>query len=400
MTEVPGPLAGVAVLDFSRVVAGPYCTMLLGDDGADVVKIERPGAGDDTREWGPPFVGGESAYYLAINRNKRSIAIDLQHPAGRDLALDLAARADVVVENFRVGTMERLGLGYETLAARNPRLIYCGISGFGPKGPRRDQAGFDLMVQAFGGMMSVTGQPDGPPAKAAVPLLDIATGLTAHGAICAALYGRERTGQGRRIDLSLFATQIGILMNAAGDYLLAGKVMGRMGTAHPSIVPYQSFAARDGYLIIAAPNDRLFARLAQALGHPEWPDDPRFATNAGRVEHRATLVAAIEAATRQRDVAEWVTALEPLGIPATPINTVDRALDDPQVEALELVRAVEHPTAGPIRLPGPFVLFDGAAPPIRRTPPLLGEQTDAILHDWLDMDDAAIARLREAGAIQ
>ena len=399
MEQWAGPLSGVTVLDFSRVVAGPYCTMLLGDDGADVVKIERPGQGDDTRQWGPPFVGGESAYYLAINRNKRSVAIDLQHPEGQALALDLAARADVVVENFRVGTMERLGLGYATLAERNPRLIYCGISGFGSTGPRRDQPGFDLMVQAFGGMMSITGHPDGPPAKAAVPLLDLATGISAHGAICAALYGRERTGRGCRVELSLFATQIALLMNAAGDYLAAGKVMGRQGTSHPSIVPYQGFAARDGYLIVAAPNDRLFRRLCGMLGHPEWADDSRFATNTGRVQHRDLLVGLIEAVTRERNVDAWVRALEAAGLPGGPINSVDRALEDPQVAALELVREVDHPTGGRIRLQAPFVQFDGAAPPIRQPPPLLGEHTDAVLQEWLHLDDAALAGLRAADAI-
>ncbi len=399
MQSPPGPLAGVAVLDFSRVVAGPFCTMLLGDDGADVVKVERPGQGDDTRQWGPPFVHGESAYYLAINRNKRSIAIDLQHPAGRALALDLAARADVVVENFRVGTMERLGLGYETLRARNPRLVYCGISGFGTRGPRRDQPGFDLMVQAFGGMVSITGHPDGPPAKAAVPLLDLATGLAAHGAICAALYRRERTGCGQRVDLSLFATQIGLLLNAAGDYLLAGRVMGRQGTAHPSIVPYQGFAARDGYLIIAAPNDRLFQRVCAVLGHPEWATDPRFASNAERVRNRAELVTLIEGVTRTRDVDAWVAEFERAGVPATPINTVDRALEDAQVAALGLVQEVDHPVCGRIRLQAPFVQFDGEGLPIRRPPPLLGEHTDAVLHEWLGLDAAAVAALREVGAI-
>ena len=399
MDHPPGPLAGVAVLDFSRVVAGPYCTMLLGDDGADVVKVERPGEGDDTRQWGPPFVGGESAYYLAINRNKRSIAVDLQHPGGRALALDLAARADVVVENFRVGTLERLGLGYATLAERNPRLIYCGISGFGTRGPRRDQPGFDLMVQAFGGMMSITGHPDGPPAKAAVPLLDMATGIAAHGAICAALYGRERTGRGQRIDLSLFATQIALLMNAAGDYLLAGKVMGRQGTSHPSIVPYQGFAARDGYLILAAPNDRLFRRLCDVLGHLEWADDPRFVTNTGRVQHRDTLVGLIESVTRERDVDDWVVELEAAGIPGGPINPVDRALEDPQVAALGLVQEVEHPASGRIRLQAPFVQFDGQVPSIRQPPPLLAEHTDAVLREWLGLDADQIGSLRAANAI-
>jgi crotonobetainyl-CoA:carnitine CoA-transferase CaiB-like acyl-CoA transferase len=344
-------------------------------------------------------LGGESAYYLAINRNKRSIAIDLQHAQGRALALDLAERADVVVENFRVGTMERLGLGYETLAARNPRLVYCGISGFGSRGPRRDQAGFDLMVQAFGGMMSITGHPDGPPAKAAVPLLDMATGIAAHGAICAALYGRERTGRGQRVELSLFATQIALLMNAAGDYLLAGKVMGRQGTSHPSIVPYQGFAARDGYLIIAAPNDRLFRRLCEVLGHADWADDPRFVNNTGRVQHRETLVGLIEAVTRERDVDDWVASMEAAGIPGGPINPVNRALEDPQVAALGLVQEVAHPASGAIRLQAPFVQFDGQTPPIRQPPPLLGEHTAAVLREWLGLGESAIEELRGAGAI-
>src|SRR5579884_868913 len=399
MDEFSGVLAGVSVLDFSRAVAGPFCTMLLGDYGADVVKVERPGVGDDTRQWGPPFVDGESAYFLALNRNKRSLAVDLQTEAGRALVRALAERADVVVENFRPGTMERLGLGYTTLAARNPRLVYCSISGYGRTGPRRDQAGYDVMVSGLGGLLSITGYPDGPPAKVGVPVLDMATGLAAHGAICAALYARERTGRGRRVDLSLFATQIALLLNAASNYLLCGDVMGRWGTAHPSIVPYQGFAARDGYFLIGAANDRLFRRLCAVLGHPEWADDPRFATNGDRVRHREVLLPAIEAITRERTVAEWLAALEAAGIPAAPINTVDRALEDPQVAALGLVRTVAHPTLGPIRLTAPFVQFDGEAPAIRRPPPRLGEHTAAVLEEWLGLDAATIAQLRAAGVV-
>src|SRR5579884_2054853 len=364
----PGVLDGVTVLDFSRVVAGPYCTMVLADYGADVVKVERPGAGDDTRAWGPPFAGGESAYYLAVNRNKRSIALDLGSAAGRRLALDLATRADVVVENFRAGTMARLGLDYATVAAANPRVVYCSISGYGSRGPRKDEAGYDVMVTGRAGLMSITGYPDGPPAKIGVAVLDQATGLAAHGAICAALFARERSGRGQHVELSLFATAIGLLLNAGSDSLVGGRVMGRWGTAHPSIVPYQGVAARDGYILVGAANDRLFRRLCEALGQPRWADDPRYATNRERVRHRDELVAAIEAVTRQREVADWLAVLEQAGVPATPINTIDQALADPQVAALGLVQEVDHPTAGPIRLTAPYVQFGAAAPPSAAAP--------------------------------
>jgi crotonobetainyl-CoA:carnitine CoA-transferase CaiB-like acyl-CoA transferase len=399
MSTPPGALDGVTVLDFSRAVAGPYCTMLLADYGADVVKLERPGVGDDTRAWGPPFVGGESAYYLGLNRNKRSIAVDLGTDAGSRLTLDLAARADVVIQNFRPGTMERLGLGYATVASVNPRVVYCSISGYGGRGPRADEAGFDVMVTGRAGLMSITGHPDGPPAKIGVAVLDQATGLAAHGAICAALLARERGGQGQHIELSLFGTAIGLLLNAATDYLIGGEVMARWGTSHPSIVPYEGFAARDGYFLIGAANDRLFRRLCGVLGHPEWADDPRFATNPDRVQHRDVLLPAIEAITREREVEDWLSALEAAGVPATPINTVDQALADPQVAALDLVQTVDHPTAGPIRLTAPYVHFAGSAPPIRRPPPRLGEHTTSVLAERLGLDTAAIAGLIADGVV-
>ena len=399
MEASPLPLTGVAVLDLSRAVAGPVCAMMLGDYGADVVKLERPDGGDDTRGWGPPFVHGQSTYFLGLNRNKRSIAVDLGTPEGRALTRALARRADVVLENFRPGTMERLGLGYDTLAADNPRLIYCSISGFGRTGPRREQAGFDVMVSGFGGLLSITGYPDGPPAKVGVPVLDMATGLSAFGAITTALFARERTGRGTRIDLSLFATQIAMLMNAASDYLVAGQVMGRHGTAHPSIVPYQGFPARDGYLLIGGANDRLFRRIAETLGHPEWADDPRFRTNADRVRNRAALEAAMEAVLRTRDVADWVAALTAAGVPASPINTVDRALEDAQVEALGLVCELPHPALGRVRLTTPHIEFGGARPVVRRPPPLLGQHTAEVLQEWLGLDAGAIDRLQAAGAV-
>jgi len=399
MAQSPGPLAGVRVLDFSRVVAGPFCTMLLGDYGADVVKVERPGAGDDTRAWGPPFRGGESAYFLALNRNKRSIAIDLGADEGRALAIALAQRADVLLENFRPGAMARLGLDYAALAAHNPRLVYASLSGFGTRGPLGGQAGYDVMVSGMGGLMSITGYPDGPPAKVGVPIVDMATGLSAHGAICAALLARERTGRGQYVELSLLATQIALLLNAASDYLLAGKVMQRGGTAHPSIVPYQAFLARDGYMLVGAANDGLFRRLCAALGHPEWADDPRYATNGDRVRHRGDLIPAMEAVLREREVADWLAALAAAGVPCAPINPVDRALEDPQVAALGVVQEVDHPTIGPTRLLAPYVQFDGAAPPIREVPPRLGADTAAVLHDWLGLDAAAVERLRATGVV-
>ncbi len=384
-------LGGIRVADFTRVVAGPYCTMLLGDLGADVIKVEEPGRGDDSRGWGPPFAGGESTYFLSVNRNKRSVCLDLRTDEGRDLARTLIAGSDIVVENFRVGFMASLGLDYASLRAEHPRLIYCSISGYGQMGPDRQRAGYDVIVTAQGGLMGITGTPDGEPVKTGVAQLDIATGLYAHSSILAALYHRERTGEGQVIDVSLLSTQVATLINAASMYLVAGEVLTPQGSAHASIVPYQAFAAADGYIVIGGANDKLFAQLANLLGHPEWPRDPRFATNADRVAHRATLIPLIEAIIRADTVAAWEARLATTGIAFAPVNRMDAVFRDPQVVASGQVVTVAHPTIGPVPLVGPAAHLSATPATVRLPPPTLGQHTEEVLHELR-------ARREEAGA--
>lgn len=405
MTDAPrprspaeAPLAGIRVLDFSRVVAGPYCTMLLGDAGADVVKVEEPGVGDDTRAWGPPFAGGESTYFLGVNRNKRSIAVDLRAPEGAELARRLAAEADVIVESFRPGTMDRLGLGYERLRENHPGLVYCAISAFGSDGPYRDRAGYDVMVSALGGLMGVTGTPGGPPVKIGVALLDVCTGLNAQSGILQALLHRERTGLGQRVETSLLSTDLAVLINAASSWLIAGEILRPQGTAHPSIVPYQAFACADGFVLIGAGNDRLFARLAESLGRPELASDPRFATNADRVANRKALVPLIGQITRTRSVAHWVDALAAADVAVAPINDIAEVFEDPQVQASGQVVTVEHPTAGDIPMVGPAVSMGATPNAVRLPPPTLGRHTDEVLAG-IGVTPAELSDLRTRGVV-
>ena len=394
-----GPLAGIRVLDLSRILAGPFCTMVLGDLGADVIKVEHPIQGDDTRAWGPPFVDGESAYYLSTNRNKRSIAVDFKTEDGRRVIRELAERSDVLVENFRPGTLDRLGLGYEDLQPRNPRLVYCSISAFGSSGPDLDRAGLDVIVSAAGGLMSITGEEGRPPVKPGVALIDVATALYALGMIVSAVYARETTGRGQKIELSLLSVQIASLINIASNYLVAGQVPRRWGSAHPSIVPYQAFEAADGYLVIGATNDALWRRFCRACGLDGLADDPRFATNELRVRHRADLISAIASVVKTRPRAEWVARLREAGVPAGPVNTVDEVFQDPQVAHLGMAQDVPHPTLGSVRLTGiPAALSDTPAT-IRRHPPLLGEHTEEVLEDILGYDAEQIGQLVESRAL-
>jgi crotonobetainyl-CoA:carnitine CoA-transferase CaiB-like acyl-CoA transferase len=374
------PLAGLRVLDCSRVLAGPFCTMLLGDLGADVIKVEPPG-GDETRTWGPPEAGGEAAYYLSINRNKRSLALDLKQPEGQAVLRRLATRADVFVENFRRGTPAAWGIDYPALQALNPGLVYCTISGYGPVGPLAAHPGYDFAVQAASGLMSITGAPDGEPMKLGVAIVDLLTGLFAANAIQAALLGRARQpGRGgTHIEVSLLESALAALINVGQNVLVSGQDAGRYGNAHPNIVPYQLFAAADGWFALAVGNDRQFAALATALGHPEWPGDPRFATNPARLAHRDRLIAELESIFQTRHAAHWQALLEAADIPVAPVQTVAEALDSAQARALGIVREVAHPTAGRIRLVGSPLRFDGALPPIHRPPPLLGQHTAEIL---------------------
>ena len=375
--STPAPLAGVRVLDLSRVLAGPYCTMLLADLGADVVKLERPGSGDPTRAWGPPFVDGESTYYLCVNRGKRSITVDLATADGREVVTRLAARSDVVVENQLPGALGRLGLGHETLRADHPALVWCSITGYPEDGPDALRPGFDLAIQAEGGIMSITGEPDGPPSKVGVAIADISAGMLAAVGILAALLEARSTGQGRRVSVSLLDAQLAWLANRAADHLVAGAEPERLGNAHPSIVPYEAFAASDGHLVLAIGTDGQFQRFCTAAGLDELAADERFASNAARVHHRRELVARIAAAIAERPRQHWLDALQQAGVPGGAVRTI------PEVFAAhpEAAVALQHPLLGQLRQVRSPIAVDG----VRRTsptpPPLLGEHTDEILQE-------------------
>jgi crotonobetainyl-CoA:carnitine CoA-transferase CaiB-like acyl-CoA transferase len=379
--ESNGPLAGVLVADFSRVLAGPFCTMQLADLGARVVKIEQPGRGDDTRAWGPPFTGGESAYFLSVNRNKESLALDLKHPRTPAILDALLARADVVVENFRPGTMDRLGLSYEATHGRHPRIVYCSISGFGQTGPRHLEAGYDAMVQAEGGLMSITGAADGPPFRLGVAIADIATGLFAAQGILAALLARATTGRGQRVDIAMLDTAAALLTYQASSALVTGDAPRRMGNRHPSIAPYDTFAAADGDFILAVGNDDQFRRLCAVLDAGTLAADARFATNPERVRHYDALRSALAPRLERWGRADLLSALTAAGVPCGAVRSVTEALADPQLAAREMIVPLEHLTAGPIRVVGTPVKLSDTPATVRTAPPALGQHTDAILKE-------------------
>jgi formyl-CoA transferase len=416
MTEKAAALSHLKVLDLSRVLAGPWCTQILADLGADVVKVERPGAGDDTRHWGPPFLKDadgndtdQASYFTCANRNKRSITLDLAHPDGQAIIRQMAAQSDVLVENFKVGGLKAYGLDYESLKAINPRLIYCSVTGFGQDGPYAERAGYDLMIQAMSGMMSITGRPDDVPGGGAlrvgVALTDLFTGVYAATAILAALEVRNRTGEGQQIDMALLDVGMATLANQAGGFLNTGNVPQRQGNSHPSLAPYQDFPTADGAMLLAIGNNGQFTRFCEAVQRPDWASDPRFASNTLRVRNREVLIPAMEALTRTRSTAEWVTLLEDRAVPCGPINDIGVAFDDAQVKARGLAitqprapaTAAQDGIAAIASVASPLRLM--ATPPVlRRAPPALGEHTDEVLAE-LGLDAARIGVLKQGGVV-
>ncbi len=405
----PGALDGVRVLDLSRVLAGPWCTQTLADLGAEVIKVERPGSGDDTRGWGPPFLKddsgqdtAEAAYYLGTNRNKRSVTIDIAHPEGQALVKRLADRADVVVENFKVGDMARYGLDAASLRATRSGLVYCSITGFGQTGPYKDRAGYDYAVQGLGGLMSVTGErddlPGGGPQKVGVAVADLFTGMYATVAILAALRHRDATGQGQVIDMALLDTQVAMLANLGANFLVTRKAPGRAGNAHQNIVPYQVFEVADGHLILAVGNDGQFERFCQVAGRPDLPQDPRFTKNADRVRHRAVLVPLLATLLKARTRSDWLQALETAKVPCGPINGLNEVFDDPQVQARGMTVAVPHPHQPALELVASPMKLSATPVTVRRAPPLLGQHTDEVLAE-LDLDATERQRLRALGVV-
>lgn len=407
---MPAPLAHIRVLDLSRVLAGPWAAQFLADMGAEVIKIERPRDGDDTRGWGPPFAvepsagdPGISAYFACTNRGKKSVTVDISHPQGQALIRALAAQSDVLIENFKVDGLAKYGLDHVSLAAVNPRLVYCSITGFGQTGPYAPRAGYDFLVQAMGGLMSVTGEPDGAPGggpvKVGVAISDQIAGMNALAAILTALLRRERTGEGEYIDVALLDSTVAALINQASTYLVAGTVPKRMGNAHPTVVPYQAFRTADGHIILAVGNDGQFQRFCAAAGRRELADDDRYRTNAARIVNRERLIPVIAEVMRERTSAEWIDLLEARAVPCGPINTIDQVFADAQVEARGMRRVLDHPTAGPLAVVANPVRMASHDTTVSQAPPLLGESTDAVLSGLLGLSADEIATLRAEGVV-
>jgi len=415
MTADAKALGHLRVLDLTRVLAGPWCTQLFADLGADVIKVERPrgrdgSGGDDTRAWGPPYLKDaqgndttEAAYYLAANRGKRSVTIDISTPEGQTLVQTLARRSDVLVENYRVGQLARYGLDYTTLSALNPRLVYCSITGFGQTGPYKDRAGYDFIIQGMGGFMSITGErddrPGGGPQKAGVAISDLMTGMYSAVAILAALAHRDRTGAGQHIDMALMDTMVAMLANMGMNYLTTGRAPGRAGNAHQNIVPYQVFAAADGYVVIAVGNDAQYARFCDIAGRPDLAADPRFARNADRVRNRAILIPLLEDIVRMKPMAYWAEKLEEAGVPCGPINDIAHALADPQILHRQMRIDIPHALAGAIALIASPIKMSSTPPTYERAPPRLGEHTDEVLQSLADAGSETLADLRRRGVI-
>lgn len=392
-------LHGIRVLDLTRVLAGPLCTMTLGDYGAEVIKVEPPGKGDDVRGWGPPFVANDAAYFLGFNRNKRSITLNLGTPAGNEILAGLARKADVVIDNFKVGTLEKWGFTNEWFEANAPRAIRCSITGYGTTGPKAGLPGYDFILQAESGLMSITGTQESGPIKYGVAVVDIVTGLLAVNSILMALQARHQTGRGQRIECSLYDSSLFMLSNVANNYLASGKEPGRFGNGHPNVVPYDDYPTADGRLVLACGNDGQFERVAKLLGHPEWLADPRFAKVRDRVTNRKAMDAEVAAAFKTKPTAYWIEQLHAAGVPCGPINAVSQAVNDPHTSAREMVREVTHPAMGSYRQVGVPVKMSDTPSQLRRAPPALGEHTDEVLANELGYTAERIAALRAAGVI-
>jgi formyl-CoA transferase len=397
---MPQALADLKILDLSRVLAMPYCSMMLGDLGAEIIRVERPGIGDETRHWGPPWAGELSAYYLCTNRNKKCITVDLKKKEGQEIIRHLARRSDILLENFLPGDLAKMNLGYEDIRAINPKIIYASVTGYGQNGPYRDLPGFDFILQAQGGLMSIIGEEDGPPMKVGVAIVDITAGLFACSAILAALHYREKTGEGQHIDMALLDAQVAWLANQASNYLVSGRIPRRMGNAHPNIVPYETFKAKDGiYLALGVGNDNQWKKFCRIAGVEHLMDDPRYATNPKRVENRKILVPLLQEVFLQKDSGEWLKLLGEAEIPIGPINTIDRVFADPQVLSREMLVEMEHPKVGKLKLVGSPMKLSKTPVQYRIPPPLLGEHTESVLREVLGYDKETIARLKEAKVI-
>lgn len=390
-----GCLHGLRVLDLSRVLAGPFCTQLLGDMGAEIIKIEQPGQGDDTRHWGPPWFHGESAYYLSCNRNKKSVTINLKHQTGQGLLRRLAEDADVVVENFKVGALKKYGLDYDSLRAVNPRLIYCSITGYGQTGPYKNLSGYDFIVQAQGGIMSITGEAEGEPCKVGVAIGDIMAGMYAANAILAALVQRQQSNAGQHIDIALLDSQVSWLANVAMNYLVSHEPPRRYGNAHPNLVPYQPFATQDGHIAIGVGNDAQFQRLCVQLQREDLAQHALYRTNALRVQNRATLIAALQNEFHKRTTGEWLALMARAEVPAGRINTIPEVLEDEQVRAREMVQQIPHASGERVPLLGPVAKFSATPTKIHLPPPLLGQHTEEVLRDWLRLSADEVSNMRK-----
>jgi len=394
-----GALTGIRVVDLTRILAGPFCAMMLGDMGADIIKIEPPGTGDDTRTWGPPFAAGEAAYFLGVNRNKRSLTLNMAVPAGRDVLARLIEKADVVIDNFKLGTLDRWGFDEAWFEKHAPRVVRCSITGYGTSGPKAALPGYDFVLQAESGLMSICGEPQGVPTKYGVAIVDVCTGMLACNSILAALNARHTSGRGQKVSVSLYESSLAMLVNVASNVLVSGKGGGRFGNGHPSIVPYTTFQAKDAMIALAVGNDGQFARTADVLGHPEWAADPRFTTNRARVENRVAIDGLIGEALALDTADAWLTKLKAAGVPCGRINSVAEALADPQTEARSMIETVEHPTIGALKMLGIPFKFSETPATVRRAPPTLGQHSEEILASELGMDAGTIARLREQKVI-